>query len=259
MIPVQKLLSYFQRMNREHWSYEWGAAREGCVDCSGAFVWAYEREGANIYHGSNRIARVYVKELLPISEARPGMAAFKLREPGETNYALPQGYTPGGGQYNGDVNDYYHIGLVDEDTDYVLNAKSTAEGFKRSRITENWDCVAYLNDVAYEGGEPVEDVIQIAVVYSGDGNPVKMRSTPSTDKPYIAKVPAGAQVEVLEQAEEWSTIRWNGKRGYMMSEYLRVIGMIPAVTEPEQQPDMVTITLSRNAAKSLFEALNGVV
>ena len=31
-IKVSALIAVFERMAREHWAYEWGAAREGCVD-----------------------------------------------------------------------------------------------------------------------------------------------------------------------------------------------------------------------------------
>lgn len=221
MIPVDELLRLFKRMYNERWPYEWGAAQEGCVDCSGAFVWAYRQFGKSIYHGSNRIARKYVLELLPISEAKPGMAAFKLREPGEEYYALPQGYMPGGAQYNGDLNDYHHIGLVDDDPRYVLNAKSTQEGFKRSPISEGWDCVAYLKDVKYEEAEPME--VYSAVVIADSGNTVRMRKAPTTDSPTLAKVPLGETVQVNESAQGWAQIEWDGKTGYMMTKYLEAV------------------------------------
>ena len=48
MIPVGKLIAHFQRMNAEHWPYEWGASRTGCVDCSGAFAGAYKRAGRGV-------------------------------------------------------------------------------------------------------------------------------------------------------------------------------------------------------------------
>ena len=65
-------------------------------DCSGAFVRAYKAHGLSIYHGSNRIAREYVVQLLPPSYAKPGMAAFKAYNPGDKYYALPSEYKPGG-------------------------------------------------------------------------------------------------------------------------------------------------------------------
>lgn len=251
MIPYKRLITHFQRMNAEHWPYEWGADREGCVDCSGAFVYAYKLEGESIYHGSNRIARKYVAKILPISEARPGMAAFKLRKPGEEYYALPQGYMSGGANYNGDLNDYHHIGLIDEDPAYVLNAKSTKEGFKRSPISEGWDAVAYLNDVLYEEGGG-QMTIGIYTVTAESGGTVRMRKLPTTDSDSIAKVPVGTDVEVLEGADGWAKINHNGQNGYMMDRFL-----VPKV-EPEKPvaPDaMVTISLPALVADALLKAL----
>lgn len=263
MIPASTILAHFQRMLAEAWPYEWGAARTGCVDCSGAFVWAYRQEGERIYHGSNRIAREYIVELLPISEAQPGMAAFKARRPGEDYYSLPQGYLPGGGRYNGDLNDYHHIGLVDDDPAYVLNAKSTAEGFKRSRITENWDYVARLKAVRYDDvpgdGEPVGMDGVSAYVETPDGNPVKLRKDPSTKNPYIDKVPNGDSLTVLEQAQGWATVvTSNGTRGYMMSEFIRLNETVP--DEPldpveDEDEDEIVIRMPRYVADALYTAL----
>ena len=36
-------------------------------------VYVFRKYGHSIYHGSNRIARVEVDELLPISQAKPGI------------------------------------------------------------------------------------------------------------------------------------------------------------------------------------------
>lgn len=221
MIPKNGLIGLFQRMHNEHWPYVWGDAKTGSVDCSGAFVWAYSQYGERIYHGSNRIARVHVKELLPVSEARPGMAAFKLRKPGEAYYALPQGYMSGGSQYNGDLNDYHHIGLVDEDTSYILNAKSTAEGFQRSRISEGWDCVGYLNAVDYGESEETDMETYDAIVVADSGSTVRMRKRPTTDSETLAKIPLDEIVQVNESAQGWAQIEWNGETGYMMTKFLK--------------------------------------
>ena len=37
-IPVSDFIAIFEQMKKEKWKYEWGAARKGCVDCSGAFT-----------------------------------------------------------------------------------------------------------------------------------------------------------------------------------------------------------------------------
>ena len=56
----QDLIAEFQKMIG--WKYEWGAARTGTVDCSGAFVFAMKKYGLSIYHGSNTIWRSYLTE-----------------------------------------------------------------------------------------------------------------------------------------------------------------------------------------------------
>ena len=161
-ITAEMILKDFQRMLREKWKYVSGGAETGQVDCSGAFVWAYRQHGLSIYHGANRIAREHVVELIPFAEAKergiiiPGMAALKTRKPGEARYALPAAYRKGGSHYNGDLLDYYHIGMVDADTEAVLNAQGTATGFVRSPITQNWSHVARLKALAYEEAPDVE-------------------------------------------------------------------------------------------------------
>ena len=115
------------------------------MDCSGAFVYAFRLLGnRSIAHGSNAIARKYVVEMLPVSMAKPGMAAFKARVSGDEGYDLPERYRQNGVSYTGDLNDYYHIGLVDSDARYVLNAKGTNYGFSRDPLNgkHGWDYVA---------------------------------------------------------------------------------------------------------------------
>ena len=133
-------------------------------DCSGAFVRAYRERGLSIYHGSNRIAREHVAELLPTEAAAPGMAVFKARKPGEKGYALPAEYRKGGKRCNGDLNDYYHIGLVDADGRHVLHCANTREGFLRSGIGQDWHAAAKLKQVEYAAsGEGLEKLLRTAL------------------------------------------------------------------------------------------------
>ena len=150
------------------------------------------------------------------------------------------------------MNDYYHIGLVDEDTRYVLNAKSTADGFKRSPLSENWDCVAYLKAVDYmETTEGVPMDTYSAVVTAPPGGFVRMRKMPTTDSDTIIKLPVGKTVTVREEAAGWAQIEYDGLVGYMMDQYLQAES-----TEPEQtESELVTLTLPRSVADALFNAL----
>ncbi len=242
MLPADGLIALFQRMYDEHWAYKWGSAQTGCVDCAGAFVWAYRQYGQGIYHGSNRIARVYVDDLLPVSQARPGMAAFKVRKPGARYYNLPAEYRQGGKYYNGDLNDYYHIGLVDSDTRYVLNAQSTKTGFVRSKITENWACVARLKAVEY-----TEDTRMTRQVTGGKLN---MRKSPDKSADVVMQIPDGAIVTIDSYGETWCRVEYKGRHGYVMTKYLTDAENTPAEAPATEDREILTQWLYKALASN---------
>lgn len=218
-IPVAALIADFRRMLRERWAY--GAdTKTGQVDCSGAFVWAYRQHGRSVYHGSNRMARVEVERLIPIGEATPapGMAAFKRRAPGERGYALPSGYRPGGAHHTGDLNDYYHVGLIDEDASRVLNAQSHATGFVASPIAQGWSHVGYLRQVDYgsEGANPMTTMN----IYAANGKAVNLRGGPSATAARVAQLPVGTPVALLAMHGDWAEVTAGARRGYVLAEYL---------------------------------------
>lgn len=253
-VEVSELISLFQKMYKQKWKYEWGKSTEGCVDCSGAFTYAFRTLGGIGYpNGSNAIARRYsVGGLLPISEAKPGMAALKLHKPGEKGYDLPSKYLKGGSSYNGDLNDYYHIGLVDEDTNYVLNAKGTRYGFCRDKIS-TWDCVFYLKGVDYgsTSDEPKEDIPMLeakVVLPSGaKGDTVRMRKRASTSADVVENVPVGSTIMVESDEGQWCKIQYGSKSGYMMSNYIEYAG---------QQDE--TDSLTAEQKKQIDEALKEI-
>lgn len=220
-ISVNDLIKLFQKMYSGHWPYVWGKAEEGCVDCSGAFTYAFEQFGISCPHGSNAMARRFtVGPMRPLSEAKPGMVAFKVRVPGEKGYDLPEKYKSGT-----DLNDYYHVGLVDSDSRYVLNAKGTNYGFCRDKLSrENgWDCVAYLKYVKYD--EEEKTMTATVVLPSGtSGNSVNLREGPSTGQDIICRVPVGTTVEVIQDSGQWCEIGYSGKVGWMMANYLEYAG-----------------------------------
>ena len=220
-IPVNDLIAWFRKMYEERWRYVWGVAEKGCVDCSGAYVYAYKQFGLSIYHGSNTIARASVKSLLPVSAAAPGMAAFKIREPGHPKYALPAKFSPGGAAYNGDLNDYYHIGLVDETGKYVLNAQGTNAGFTRTKINL-WGAVGYLKAVDYGTETKKEEKpMQKMRVTAKD---VAVRKGDSTEAMILKRLPLGTIVDAFDDFNGWREIMYNGLDGWMMSKFLAPVG-----------------------------------
>ena len=236
-IAVAALLAEFQTMLREHWAYDWRGAQRGKVSCAGAFVYAYKQHGISIDHGSNYMARSEVVQLIPIGQATvvPGMAAFKCRTPSDGKYDLPSKYRKGGASYNGDLNDYYHVGLVDEDTARILNAQSSSTGFVASPISQNWSHVAYLKRVDYGddastsipgssvSGQPTapDPVGDTAVTVADSGKTVNLRSAPKPSASLVERVPLGEVVTVTERTSaEWWKVKWGKHAGYMMSKYL---------------------------------------
>lgn len=252
MIRAEALIPLFQRMYREHWSYVWGKAEEGCVDCSGAFVWAFRQLGGTIAHGSNSIARKYtVGELLPLSEARPGMAAFKVREwkveeSGNRWYNLPPG-------------DVHHIGLVDEDPAYVLNAKGQKSGFCRDKLTarNGWDFVARLKDVTYDvEGEPMQrDEARVVLPAGATGSSVNLRKNPSKSAALVGRVPVGSRVIVLADVGQWCSVQYGTAVGYMMSNFIEYDGM-EEQTETETETGDAGIRLTADQVEQIGQALD---
>ena len=240
-----KLLALFERMEREHWAYEWGAAREGCVDCSGAFVWAYKQLGGPaIAHGSNSILRQSMDALRPMAQARPGWAAVKVRD-WRASEAGNRWY----GQQPGDC---YHIGLVGRDGG-ILNAQGVATGFVASEPGSWYGC-APLDDVDYsEEDENVERLYRARVDTQRD--PLRVRAWALTGE-IVGHVPKGREVDVLADAGDgWPRIRYGELTGYASGAYLTRIDEAGDAPEPDagdadeamttlMREDGVTITLT---------------
>jgi len=240
MISANKLIGWFQIMYRQKWRYKWGSAKEGEVDCSGAFAYAYAKLGHRIPQGSNAIARGYVEQVEPISAAKPGYAAFKIREPGHPKYALPEKYRKGGSAYNGDLNDYYHIGLVDEDGKHVLNAQGVDAGFTRTPLSK-WGAVGRLNAVNYGNPDKKEEKpMQTMIVTAQNGKPVRVRKNPSTDAAVVTELKVGTAVEAGDDVAGWREVVFGDEGGYMMAQFLAPVPDAATATDlPGDAPDPV--------------------
>lgn len=211
MIDVDKLLDLFERMERERWAYELGAAREGCVDCSGAFVWAYKQLGASIEHGSNSIYHLRVGQVVSVAQAKPGYAVFKMRAWREEDR--------GNRWYGESPGDCYHIGLMGRNGK-ALNAQSVKTGFVSSDA-KGWAFAAPLNAVKYDaegGGKMFGNAT--ASVTSGYLN---IREGAGTRSKIIAKAENGTRVNVIREAGGTGWVFGkleNGVAGYMSGAYL---------------------------------------
>ena len=265
LIVYTDLIALFQRMYKERWKYEWGHDETGCVDCSGAFVWAYRQFHATIAHGSNSIARKHCLSMGPINTAKPGWAAFKLLKPDEEGYDLPSKFKD-----HPDQNDYYHIGLVDLDGKHVLNAQSKKKGFTRTRLSD-WGAVAPLKYVQYPESNTKERDTQMEtmIVTADSGSTVRVRKAPSTHAAVIGELALGMVVQAEAEQEGWRRITYGkGQTGYMMSKFLApqsesqppAVAAQPITTPtdlqaPIAQPNpFVTVTMTQADMDRLYQA-----
>lgn len=217
-IPVSDFIAEFEIMRDGKWKYEWGAARKGCVDCSGAFVYASKKLGGpSISHSSNQIPRKNMTELLPISEAKPGYAVLRHSDKFETE-ALAK-------KYNDGLGNFKHIGLVSRDGKHVLEAKGSNYGFAETKLTDSWHCCGPLTFIDY--GEEVKeetmpDVVGTYYVNVGKDSWLNVRADHGTNKKVLRKLYLGDQVEVIDVYDNWYKIIFDGgtETGWVYSKYL---------------------------------------
>jgi uncharacterized protein YraI len=99
--------------------------------------------------------------------------------------------------------------------------------------------------------EYVEEIempdIRRATIDTKDGNPLKLRSDPSTKKPFITKMPNGDRVDVYADAQGWAKVVWHGYTGYCMSQYL-------VYDEPDGEI-VDGIVIERELAQRLLDSL----
>ena len=223
------------------------------LDCQ-AFVEHCVRQagGRMDYLGTNDMAR-RAAWLGTLDEARaqgrlvPG-AGLLIREATEAN--LPARYAGDG------LGDFSHVGLyVGEnaltDTDKngrrracdVVHSSATMGRVAGSTLQNGWTHALWFSEIDYgtdtksaEGDDAYRET-RCATVISQDGNPVKLRSTPSTDKPYLAKVPVGTAVEVMQDAQGWAQVRLSsGQVGYMMTKFLAFEGAEDVPESGQDEP-----------------------
>ena len=238
-IPVNELISCFERMRDEHWDYCLNSAREGCVDCSGAFVWVYKQFNKTILHGSNSIARLSVGDLLPISSARPGMAVVKVKDwtdDDDTNR-----------WYDTNPGNVYHIGLVIQNGSEmnVIEAKGERWGVVQSKLDSKWKFVAYLDDVDYT--QKMEEVV-MEYKYTGSirltSGYVHLRSQPNITSKSIAKLYHGEPVEIGDSSQpNWYAIKdESGNEGYVYSKYVVIENEIQSDDQTDSGFSGIVIT-----------------
>lgn len=228
-INASDLIAKFQYAINNKWGYIYGTAgikwtaerqkaatRETTVkygkqwighmvaDCSGLFHWAFAQLGGYMYHGSNTMYDKYC------------VSKGKLKAGKRTD---GNGLKPGTAVFTGTENDHGHVGLYIGDGN-VIEAASTQSGVIKSKVTKSkWTYWGELKGVKY-GDAPKPEPIPEGYA-EVTGKKVALRKDPSKKSDVIMRIDTGKMVKVeTPPPSEWEYVSYNGKKGYMMKEFL---------------------------------------
>ena len=243
MITPSALIRQFQIPLDEHWGYiygrcePWTAAKQAayekeyagdpdrqasCIyggrwagrmvtDCARLFSWAFTQLGGSIARGSNSIWDRYL----------PSRGTLKAGARTDGKPLLPGTavFTASGGRHN-------HIGLYVGDR-RVIEARGAEYGVVAGKITDSkWTAWGELRGVDYQNSERkgVNHMAKVVLPEGASGATVNMRDEDSRHSALVARVPVGSEVEIKEDCEDWCLIRYDGRIGWMMSDYLEYGG-----------------------------------
>lgn len=258
VVTISKYIHNVAQIYKEQPAYEYGHnGSDGKCDCIGMVKGALERSGSGSsgLSGTNYAARNTIRELKRITSERDlsvGMVVLKARDPGDDGYDLPEKYRKGGPQYNGDLQDYYHIGTVTR-TNPLEITHMTSPSAKIDTKLGKWKYYGKLPQVDYADKADEKQEVTVVIEYKKVvGGNLNMRSQPSKESSIITKIPNNANVAVTEHVNsEWSKVVYNAYTGYAMSQYL---------SDNEQDDgDKISISLSKTNATELYEALKSAL
>ena len=247
MVTVEKYIENVNVIYKKKPSYELGHdGSDGKCDCIGMVKGALRRCGdkGEGLSGTNYAARYTLKNMRKISsvsQLKLGEVVLKTADINHPKWALPNKYRKGGSSYNGDLNNYSHIGTVTKLNPLEITHMTSPTAKKDTKLG-NWSYAGQLPQVSYES--EVFIVVEYATVIGGSLNLRKDKSTASFK---IASIPTGSKVAVTEHNNDWCKVVYNEHTGYVMTKFLSF--------ESGGDDNKVTITLSRENALALYEAL----
>ena len=216
-----------------------GDGSDGYCDCIGLIIGAIRRMGLKWtgIHGSNYAARREITGLTKLtskSQLEFGDVVLKAVPKGHPNWRLPSRYFKGGSYYNGDLNDYYHAGVVASINPFQIKHMSSKMTIDtKIDVTYPWNykgkllkLVAASSDIPTPTPTPTPDPAQYkkAVVVAKSGSTVNLRQTPSKASRIMIRVPLGKTVTITKPGETWAAVKYDNFSGYMMAEFLDTIG-----------------------------------
>lgn len=253
-VPLSTFLDNVDSIYRKQPAYATGYdGSNGKCDCIGLVKGALTKSGGTTsgLSGTNYAARYTIKnfkKITSVSQLEVGDVVVKGRPYSKTdNYPLPTKYLPGGANYNGDTTNYYHIGVVTHINPLEITHMTSPTAKKDTSLTPGggkgqWNYFGQLPQIDYD--ETVVVTLEYAVVVGGSLN---MRRDADIKSSKITSIPSGSKVAVIEKGSVWCKAVYNAYTGYVMTQYLKF--------ESDSGDDKITISLSRDCAEAIYEAL----
>ena len=257
MIPVKTFLTRVEEIAAEEPAYQEGHdGRDHLCDCIGLIIGAIRRAGGRWAgtHGSNYAARNEMRELKQIvgtGDLHPGDVVYKSREPDEAKYKLPDKYKPGGASYNGDVRDYYHVGVVVSAFPVRIRHMTTPRPLMDTKIG-SWAWVGRLKKIEKDGSRQEEKRVKVVIAGGNLDKPINLRRAGSNGSEIIGRIPQGTEVELIEAGGAWNYVQWENMTGYVQSIYVH--------RTDEENGEMISVSRARlKEAQELSEKLNDIL
>ena len=245
VISSAKFVAVVEAISNDEPRYEQGHdGSDGFCDCIGLIIGAIRRAGGQWrgLHGSNYAARREMTTLSPIwsvDELTVGEVVYKHYIPGQGGYALPKRYEKGGEYYNGDLNDYYHVGIVISVSPLRIRHMTTPKP-KIDKDLGKWSHHGKLSKIEYGGGGGQMEPYQARVV----GGKLNFREQPNKNADRICQIPEGTILNVTDEAQEWAMTSYNGQTGWVLGTYLEKTGM-----------DSDTVVVNRKDLEHIFDLI----
>lgn len=167
------------------------------------------------------------------------------------------------GKYRDDgIGDATHIGLYTGDGLGAIHSSSSkgqvCESKFNGKTIKNggWNRVGlWTSRLEYSGikenQESSDEPMGVAVVTASSGSSVRLRAKPSRSCSVYWYVPIGSTVTTSGTDGDWTQCEYNGRTGWMLSEFLAPAD--GAASDPD--PERVTLTITRSAAEYLLAVI----
>ena len=227
----------------------------GECDCIGLVIGALRRCGEtwNGLHGSNYAARnemEYLKTIVGSSDLVPGELVYKSYEPDQAKYGLPDRYLKGGGYYNGDLRDYYHVGIVISVYPLRILHMTSPKALTDTKLGK-WSWHGKLKKVNLQDENEGEKQMEDVIIGGGElSAPIHMRRAASTGSAIVADIPQGSAAKLIEGGGVWNQIEWNKIQGWVMSKF---------VTRAGSEIQEETVTVNKKELEQAYDILGNLL